>query len=52
VGDISKVLVDLGMHPIPRIPQDPARVSDIMEAVGTVLERMQESYTSDAGPWE
>jgi hypothetical protein len=27
VGDISKVLVDLGMPPIPRIPEDPCTLA-------------------------
>jgi hypothetical protein len=38
VQDISKVLVDLAMPPIRRIPEDPGRASDVLEAVGTVLE--------------
>jgi hypothetical protein len=38
------------MPPIPRIPQDPGRASDVLEAVGTVLEHQREAYASDAGP--
>jgi hypothetical protein len=38
-GDISKVLVDLGMPPILRIPQDLGTVGDVLEAAVTVLER-------------
>jgi hypothetical protein len=40
VGDVSKVLMDLGMPPILRIPQDPGRVSEVLEAVGTILEQL------------
>jgi hypothetical protein len=50
VGDISKALVDLGMSPISRIPQDPSRATDVLEAAGGVLERPREAYASDAGP--
>jgi hypothetical protein len=42
VRDASKVLVDLGMPPFPGIPQDLGTVDDILEAVGTTLERLQE----------
>jgi hypothetical protein len=41
VGDISKVLVDLGMPPIPRIVLDPCVADDVLEAMGTILERMR-----------
>jgi hypothetical protein len=50
VRDVSKVLVDLGMPPIPRIPRDPRMVDDILEAVGVILERMQEAYASSHNP--
>jgi hypothetical protein len=42
VRDASKVLVDLGMPPFPRIPQDLGTADDILEAVGTTLERPRE----------
>jgi hypothetical protein len=38
VRDVSNVLVDLGMPPIPRLPQDPRAAGDILEVVGTILE--------------
>jgi hypothetical protein len=50
VGGISKVLVDLGMPPILRIPQDPGMVNDVLEAVGTVLECMREAHAFGHGP--
>jgi hypothetical protein len=50
VGDISKALVDLGMPPIPGIPQDPGGAIDILEVVGTVLEHQWEASASDASP--
>jgi hypothetical protein len=50
--DVSKDQVDLGMPPIPRIPQDPHTVSDVLMVVGIILERLQEAYTSGNGPWD
>jgi hypothetical protein len=50
--DASKVLVDVGMPPIPRIPQDPRMIDDILEAVGVILESLQEAYASSHGPWD
>jgi hypothetical protein len=38
VRNVSNVLVDLGMPPIPRLPQDPRAAGDILEVVGTILE--------------
>jgi hypothetical protein len=52
VGDISKVLVDLGMPPIPGITQDPHTTGDIFDAMGTILECLQEAYTSNHGPFD
>jgi hypothetical protein len=52
VGDISKVMVDLCMPPIPRIHKDPGRASDILEIVGTVPGCLREAYTSGTGPWD
>jgi hypothetical protein len=48
----SKVLVDHGMPPIPRILQDPHIVDDILEAVGTILERLWEVYAFGHRPWD
>jgi hypothetical protein len=50
--DVSKVLVDLGMPPVPGIPQDPCTTGNVLEAVGIILEHLQEAYTSDHGPWD
>jgi hypothetical protein len=50
VGDISKVLVDLSMSPIPRIPQGPSNDIDILEIVGTVLELLREAYAFSTDP--
>jgi hypothetical protein len=50
VGDISKVLVDLSMPPIPGIPRDPCMTDNILEAVSTILECLWEAYASDHGP--
>jgi hypothetical protein len=51
VRDISKVLVDLGMHPILGIPQDPRMAGNILEAPCTTLECLREAYASGHGPW-
>jgi hypothetical protein len=32
VGDISKVMLDLGMPPIAGVPQDPCSADDVLEA--------------------
>jgi hypothetical protein len=50
--DVSKVLVDLVMPPIPGIPQDPRTAGDVLEAVDIILEHLWEAYASDHGPWE
>jgi hypothetical protein len=41
--DVSKVLVDLGMPPIPGIPRDPRMTDNILEAMDVILERMWEA---------
>jgi hypothetical protein len=46
--DMSKVLVDLGMPPIPEISWDPCMSGDIPEAVDVIQEHLQEAY--DSGP--
>jgi hypothetical protein len=51
-GDISKVLVDLGMLPVPGIPQDACTAGDILEVVGTILEHVQEAHAFGHGPWD
>jgi hypothetical protein len=50
VRDVSKVLVDLGMPPIPEIPQDPCTSSDVLAVVDVVFERLKEAYESGHGP--
>jgi hypothetical protein len=50
VGDISKALVDLAMLPIPRIPWDPGRASDVLKVAGAFLWHLQDSYASGIGP--
>jgi hypothetical protein len=50
--DVPKVLLDLGMPPIPVIPQDPCMAGDILEAEGVILESLREAYTSGRGPWD
>jgi hypothetical protein len=52
VRDVSKVLADLGMPPIPEIPQDPHTTDNILEAVDVILEHLQEAYTSSHDPWD
>jgi hypothetical protein len=52
VRDVSRVLEDLGMPPIPGDPRDPRTASDILEEVDVILERLQETYTSGHGPWD
>jgi hypothetical protein len=38
VRDVSKVPADLGMPPIPEIPQDPRMAGDILEVVDVILD--------------
>jgi hypothetical protein len=51
VRDVSKVLKDLGMPPIPGIPRDPCTAGDVLEVVDVILEHLQEAYASDHDPW-
>jgi hypothetical protein len=44
VRSVSKVLQDLGMPPIPEIPQNPCMVGDILEMVDVTLMRLKEAY--------
>jgi hypothetical protein len=50
VGDVSKILADLGMPPIPGIPWDPCIAGDILEMVDIILECLREAYASGHGP--
>jgi hypothetical protein len=51
VRDVSKVLMDLGMHPIPEIPRDPRTADDVLEVVAIILECLMEAYDSGHTPW-
>jgi hypothetical protein len=51
VRDVSKVLMDLGMHPIPEIPRDPCTADDVLEVVAIILECLMEAYDSGHTPW-
>jgi hypothetical protein len=37
---MTKVLVDLGIPPISKIPQDPRTADDVLEAVNIILEHL------------
>jgi hypothetical protein len=52
VRDVSKVLVNLGMPPIPEIPWDPRMTSDVLAAVDIILEHLKEAYESGHDPWD
>jgi hypothetical protein len=49
--DLFKVLVDLCMPPISRIPWDPCTAGDVLEAVGVILECPWEVDASGHGSW-
>jgi hypothetical protein len=44
--------VDLGLPPIPGIPQDPRMAGDVLEVVGVILEPLWEAYASGHGPYD
>jgi hypothetical protein len=50
VRDVSMVLEDLGMSPIPGIPWDLQSASDILGVVDVILECMKEAYDSSHSP--
>jgi hypothetical protein len=50
VRELSQVLENLGMPPIPGIPRDPRTVSDALEAVDVILECVKEAYDSGHDP--
>jgi hypothetical protein len=50
VRDVSKVLEDLGMHPILEIPQDSCIAGEAMEALDVILECLKDAYDSSHGP--
>jgi hypothetical protein len=43
VRDVSKVMENLGMPPIPGITQDLRTAGDVLEAVDFILEHLQEA---------
>jgi hypothetical protein len=49
VKDVSQVLGNLGLPPIPRIPQDPRTTGDVLGSVDVILERVKEGYDSSHG---
>jgi hypothetical protein len=52
VRDVSKVLADLGMAPIPGIPRDLRIGGDVLEMVDIILEHLSEAYASGHDPWD
>jgi hypothetical protein len=50
VGEISMVLVDLGLPPNQGSPYDPGKARDVLEAADTILECLQEVHASGVGP--
>jgi hypothetical protein len=52
VRDVSKVLEDLGLSPIPRIPRDLRMAGGILVVVDVILEHVKEAYDSRHGPWD
>jgi hypothetical protein len=50
VRDVSKVLEDLGMSHIPKIPWDPHTAGDVQGAMDIILECMKEAYDSGHDP--
>jgi hypothetical protein len=52
MGDISKVLMDLIIPPIPGIPRDPRTIDNVLEVAGTILECLWEVYAFSHGTWD
>jgi hypothetical protein len=50
VREVSQVLENLGLPPIPRIPWDPRTAGDVLGAVDVILECVKEAYDSGHGP--
>jgi hypothetical protein len=50
VRDVSKVLEDLGMPPIPEIPREQRTANDVLEIVDVILECLEEAYDSGHDP--
>jgi hypothetical protein len=52
VRDVSKVLEDLGMPPIPEIPRDLHTTGEVLEVVDVILEHLKEAYDSVHNAWD
>jgi hypothetical protein len=52
VRDVSMVLEDLGMSPIPGISRDPHTASDVLAVVDVILEHVKVAYDSSHDPWD
>jgi hypothetical protein len=52
VRDMSMVLEDLGMSPIPVIPWELRMANDILGVVDAILECMKEAYHFGHDPWD
>jgi hypothetical protein len=50
VRDVSKVLEDLGMSPIPGITRNPRMASDILGAVDIILKHVKDAYAYTSDP--
>jgi hypothetical protein len=50
VRDVSMVLMDLGMAPIPGIPRDPHTVGNVLEAMDIILEHLSDANASGHSP--
>jgi hypothetical protein len=52
VGEVSQVLENLSLPPIPGIPWNLRTTDDILGAVDVILERIKEAYDSGHIPWD
>jgi hypothetical protein len=52
VRDVSMVLVDLCVAPIPGIPRDPHTAGNVLEVLDIILERLSDMYVSGHNPWD
>jgi hypothetical protein len=50
VRDVSKVLEDHGMPPIPGITRDPRTAGNVLEVVDVSLERLKKAYDFGHNP--
>jgi hypothetical protein len=52
VWEVSQVLENLGMPPIPGIPRDPHTTSDVLGAVDMILECLKGVYDFGHDSWD